>query len=349
MQAFNAELFLTTTDVADLLEVHPSTVKRWCDAGELETDRTDGGHRRIYLRNVLSFAQERGDETFLTPFAPFESHVWLAVRTAEVHDDFRRIHSLAMGWLVRGYPRRITALFAELASRPGVSFEHVCDRAIRPFMAEVGEEWHNGRLRIGDEHLAGQAVLEALFRMKPEGELEDPGALSGPAPLAGPVAVVGAAEGDQHQIGSMCVRVLLERRGWRVLYLGPNTPAEEFANVQRSQRASLACISLTPPAPAGQLRRSIDVLSEFYRSEAPYHLAFGGSAAGPAGEGSASEPPGSTSNDPANRRGPFLTLDCFDEMAAFGAWLDTIERGSDSSVTDHHLPGDEAWRGTGTE
>jgi len=349
MQPFNSELFLTTTEVADLLAVHPSTVKRWCDAGELEADRTEGGHRRIYLRHALGFAQERGDETFLTPFAPFESHVWLAFRTAEVHDDFRRIHSLAMGWLVRGYPRRITALFAELAARPGVSFERVCDRAIRPFMAEVGEEWHNGRLRIGDEHLAGQAVLEALFRVNPEGDLEVPGALAGPNPLAGPVAVVGAAEGDQHQIGSMCVRVLLERRGWRVLYLGPNTPAEEFASVQRNQRANLVCISLTPPAPAGQVRRSIDVLSEFYRAEVPYHLAFGGSAAGPAGAWSGSESAVPTSTDSTSERVPFLTLECFDEMSAFGAWLDTIERGPDSSVSDHQLPGDQAWRGTGTE
>jgi excisionase family DNA binding protein len=42
MQAFNSELFMTTSEVADLLGVHSSTVKRWTDAEELDPHKTEG-------------------------------------------------------------------------------------------------------------------------------------------------------------------------------------------------------------------------------------------------------------------------------------------------------------------
>ncbi len=276
MQGYNSELFLTTSETADLLGVHPSTVKRWADGDGLEADKTVGGHRRIYLRSALSFAEERGIDTFLTPFAPFESHVWLAVRDAKDHQDFQRIRSLALGWLIRGYPRRVTALFHELISRPDLSFAQVCDEAIQPFMAEVGTAWREGRLRIGEEHMASQAILEALIQFSPRNRLEDPDEESGSARRR-PVAVVGAMEGDHHQIGSMCIRVLLEREGWQVFFPGANTPAEEFAALQRARSADLVCISTSPPATGANMRRATELLREYYRPAHPYSLVFGGS------------------------------------------------------------------------
>jgi excisionase family DNA binding protein len=36
---------LTSTEAASLLDVHPSTVKRWCNDGELDSELTPGGQR----------------------------------------------------------------------------------------------------------------------------------------------------------------------------------------------------------------------------------------------------------------------------------------------------------------
>ena len=267
MQAYNSELFLTTSDVADLFQVHPSTVKRWCDGEGLVARKTEGGHRRIYLRNALEFAGERGIETFLDPFAPFESHVWLAVRSAVDAHDFGKVRSLAMGWLLRGYPGRITSLFREMGSHPDLPFELLCDLGVQRFMADVGEAWAQGRLRIGEEHMASQAVMEALVHLSPGSPMTSE---------ARAVAIVGATEGNRHQVGSMCVRVLLELEGWMVFYPGSDTPAEDFAALQRERGAELVCVSVSSPASAAHLHRAVRVLGEFYDAEHPYDLAFGG-------------------------------------------------------------------------
>src|ERR1051325_11388460 len=44
--------WLSLSDAAKLLGVHPSTVRLWSDKGVLPTHRTSGGHRR-YLRNEV--------------------------------------------------------------------------------------------------------------------------------------------------------------------------------------------------------------------------------------------------------------------------------------------------------
>lgn len=48
-------------EAAELLGVHPATVRAWSDRGELPTQRTPGGHRRFLRRDVTAkaIAQDR--------------------------------------------------------------------------------------------------------------------------------------------------------------------------------------------------------------------------------------------------------------------------------------------------
>ncbi len=53
-----ATTLLSPHDVASVLGVSESTVKRWVDIGRLVADRTGGGHRRVSWEQVLRFAEE---------------------------------------------------------------------------------------------------------------------------------------------------------------------------------------------------------------------------------------------------------------------------------------------------
>jgi excisionase family DNA binding protein len=46
---------LTSTEVGDLLQVNPSSVKKWIDAGLIVAFRTPGGHRRIRAGDLVDF------------------------------------------------------------------------------------------------------------------------------------------------------------------------------------------------------------------------------------------------------------------------------------------------------
>src|SRR3990170_3099971 len=50
---------LTTKEVARLCRVSDATVKRWEDAGVLNSERTSGGHRRFRADEVARFQREQ--------------------------------------------------------------------------------------------------------------------------------------------------------------------------------------------------------------------------------------------------------------------------------------------------
>jgi len=186
---------------------------------------------------------------------------------------------LALGFLARGQTELLGRLLFEVGNDPVIPFHAFLDHAVRGFMTKVGEDWQAGRLGIGEEHMATQVVTEVLIRLR--GGWDATGRLEwSRAPAqAPPTAVVGAPEGDHHDLGAQGIRVLLERMGWRVYFLGPNVPLEEFAQVQRGYGAGMVCISISPGFARPDLHRVFRVLGEFYRPEHPYALALGGSFA----------------------------------------------------------------------
>jgi methylmalonyl-CoA mutase cobalamin-binding subunit len=216
------------------------------------------------------------------------------------------LKNLAFRWLADGEIEILGLFLFAMGSRPEISFTRFLDEGIRGFMTTVGDAWMEGRLQVGEEHMASQVVREVLIRLRRgwgRVATRSESAEDGP-----PVAIVGAMEGDQHDLGSLSIRVLLERRGWRVYYLGANVPVEDFAKIQRAQLADLVCISFSPPNVAPDVQRAVAVLAEFYRPQTAYRLALGGQLAG---EGSVDLP----------EDGPFESVSLSHSAEEFSAWL----------------------------
>jgi excisionase family DNA binding protein len=58
----DAEPFLFTSQVADLLHVSPKTIARWAKDGRLPFQRTLGGHRRYPEAAIRELAQSLAQE-----------------------------------------------------------------------------------------------------------------------------------------------------------------------------------------------------------------------------------------------------------------------------------------------
>lgn len=55
----NDETWLTLSEAAELLAVHPTTLRRWANSGDLPALVTPGGHRRFAASDLARFARER--------------------------------------------------------------------------------------------------------------------------------------------------------------------------------------------------------------------------------------------------------------------------------------------------
>jgi methanogenic corrinoid protein MtbC1 len=59
------------------------------------------------------------------------------------------------------------------------------------------------------------------------------------------VAVLACAPGELHELGLMMVAIALRRDGWKVLYLGADTPIESAVRLAQRESARVLAISAT--------------------------------------------------------------------------------------------------------
>jgi DNA-binding transcriptional MerR regulator len=89
-----------------------------------------------------------------------------------------------------------------------------------PYMHEVGEQWSAGRVTVAQEHFATNffvARLLALARGWDRG--------------LGPRALLACAPNEQHALALIVFGIALHELGWRITYLGADTPIETLAEV----------------------------------------------------------------------------------------------------------------------
>lgn len=110
----------------------------------------------------------------------------------------------------------------------------VLEELIAPFLTWVGDQWHAGTLRVGQEHAASATVRGFLMRAR-RGLHTDPGA---------PRLLVGTPAGEFHEIGALLVSVAAAEAGWRDVYLGPNSPAPELVHAALTVNARAIALSL---------------------------------------------------------------------------------------------------------
>jgi excisionase family DNA binding protein len=293
---------LTTKQAARLIQVHESSIKRWCSQDELAFTLTDGGHRRIELDVLMVFARSRDLPCKLAEFSPNEGEAWLAMRDAESKGNFESLRRLALAWIQAPSSFRVTRLM-HFCLEQGLALSTLFDALIAPVLHRIGEDWKAGNLEIGEEHRITEVFRDVLY------EIRSLSMTSKAQASRDSIAVVGCSEGNQHDLGAQVIRILLEQRGWQVIYLGANVPALDFATLQARHRARIVCISFVPPSIVSDAERMADMLARFYDPDNPYFLVFGGQM---------------LASQSALRfsRPPFLELQTHATTDAFVRWLD---------------------------
>ena len=288
---------LSTHQASELLGIHESSVKRLCNANELDCWLTPGGHRRIPISALVAFAETQNILLPLRHFNGCTERVWDGLERAR-KDDFDALSALCYDWLDEGHGHRFARLLEYLLSEQ-FPLGRLFDRIVSPVMGRVGEGYQQGTLSIGDEHRITQAMRDALITLRlPK---------AAPASNDGPTAIVGCMRGEVHELGALMVRRIVENTGRRVIYLGLNVPTEEYAAQQARYGADLVCISIMPPMGLVEAQTTARLLEHMYNPARPYRLALGGSALG-----SAKAPP------PGTRLLPVRT---FGAMEPFNHWL----------------------------
>ncbi len=143
-----------------------------------------------------------------------------------------------------------------------LSLTAVLRDVIIPYLADLGERWHRGTATIAQEHFASNVIRGRLA-----------GLARGWGSGQGPRALLACPPGELHDMGLLMFGIVLNRNGWRIDYLGMNTPVEELERCAEATRPALVVLAATIPETLEPLRPQLADLAR----RAP--LAFAGAGA----------------------------------------------------------------------
>ena len=145
-----------------------------------------------------------------------------------------------------------------------LSLTTVLRDVVIPYLAELGRRWQRGTASIAQEHFASNVIRGRLA-----------GLARGWGSGHGPRAVLACAPGELHDMALMVFGIVLNRNGWRIDYLGANTPVEELGRAVDATHPDLIVLAATLPETLKPLRPKLTALAR----RAP--LALAGTGATP--------------------------------------------------------------------
>ena len=214
--------------------VSPELLRAWeARYGLLQPIRSEGGFRLYTAQDVERVAgMKRGLEEGLSA-AEAARRALAQARPSEGLLDDARDRLLAA---VRAYDEAaVHAVLDEALA--GFALETVLRELILPVLREVGDRWERGELEIGQEHFASNLVRERLLGL---GRLWGRG--------GGPLAILACAPGERHDIGLIAFGLVLRTHGWRILFLGADTPLATLEQAIAGTDPRLVVVSSVDPS-----------------------------------------------------------------------------------------------------
>jgi MerR family transcriptional regulator, light-induced transcriptional regulator len=109
--------------------------------------------------------------------------------------------------------------------------ETVLQDVVIPYLRRLGERWATGEISVAQEHFASNLLRGRLL-----------GLAQGWGQGQGPLAILACLPGEHHELGLLAFGVALHRRGWRITYLGTDSPIGPVADLTRSLRPAVVVL-----------------------------------------------------------------------------------------------------------
>ena len=119
------------------------------------------------------------------------------------------------------------------------------------YLCELGERWERGTASVAQEHFATNVIRGRLA-----------GLARGWGNGHGPRAVLACPPGELHDLALMVFGIVLHRSGWRIDYLGMNTPVEELTRTVDARHPDLVVVAATLRETLGPLAAQLTALAQ---------------------------------------------------------------------------------------
>jgi MerR family transcriptional regulator, light-induced transcriptional regulator len=140
----------------------------------------------------------------------------------------------------------------------GFTVDAVLSEVVLPCLADLGDGWERGAVTIAQEHFASSLLRERLLGLA---RPWDRG--------SGPRAILACPPNERHDIALICFGLALGRSGWRITFLGADTPVGTVAEAANALQPNLVVFASIMD---GQLAAVAPAIRELAAAR-PVHIA----------------------------------------------------------------------------
>lgn len=118
-----------------------------------------------------------------------------------------------------------------------LTVETIVSEVVIPYLHDLGERWERGEVTVAQEHFAANLLRGRLL-----------GLARGWDRGSGPRALLACPPGELHDLALIAFGIALHGRGWRITFLGPDTPVPTIAETAAGLDPQLVVLSAVDPA-----------------------------------------------------------------------------------------------------
>jgi DNA-binding transcriptional MerR regulator len=118
----------------------------------------------------------------------------------------------------------------------GFSVETVLQEVVLAYLRDLGDRWERGEASVAQEHFASHVLRGRLL-----------GLARGWDRGAGPRALLACMPAEQHDLGLIAFGLALRDRGWRISFLGPDTPLDTLTDTATALQPEAVVLTATTP------------------------------------------------------------------------------------------------------
>jgi excisionase family DNA binding protein len=265
--------YLNSVEVANILGVNVSTIKRWTDSGKLNCIQSAGGHRKFLMKHINEYLKKHSKSGKNITVLPYDSSEHRQLNHLIQKHRINELKDYLLRYSLESKFEEVSMIITGLALSQYPLYQ-MFDELVTPVLHEIGSLWEAGKISVAEEHIATNLIRDSLVTLREiiiKLENKDEKVLCL------------AFDDDQHDIPLKMVQILLEQRGFDVYFSGQRTPAESLEgllSITKPTRLYLSCTYYDESWSSEQLEAKENELNILYKLSEKYNydLFIGGQA-----------------------------------------------------------------------
>ncbi|MFA6539985.1 MAG: helix-turn-helix domain-containing protein [Bacteroidota bacterium] len=226
------EVLFNTNEVAKMLQVDKSTVKRWTEEKKLKCFRTPGGHRKFRAEDLYNFMAEYNYGVSTLRMMPQMASDEAIIKRIVTNKEYNVLHSVCFNAAIKGKKDEIITLFVEVY-HAGLPLSMIFDHILMPTLKKMNDTLRANKISALENQLAITALSGAIVQLSDSITHYTKNEK---------IVICASLENEKSDVEFKAMTTLLEINGYNVLNLGLGMSPDIIAELIERVKPFAVCL-----------------------------------------------------------------------------------------------------------